>query len=89
MSNSAEFTEAADKVQRLNTKPSDSDLLVLYGLYKQASVGDVNTGRPGMFDLKGKAKWDAWNGNKGVSREEAEQRYIAKVNDLVQAHGLN
>jgi len=21
--------------------------------------------RPGMFDLKGKAKWDAWNKNKG------------------------
>ena len=28
-------------------------------------VGDVNIDRPGMFDLKGKAKWDAWNLNKG------------------------
>ena len=39
--------------------------LELYGLYKQGTEGDVSTSRPGMFDLKGKAKWDAWNSNKG------------------------
>jgi len=46
------------------------------GRYKQATVGDVNTARPGMFDLKGKYKWDKWNEQKGKSQEEAETEYI-------------
>jgi diazepam-binding inhibitor (GABA receptor modulating acyl-CoA-binding protein) len=59
-------------------------------LFKQATVGDVNTDRPGMLslDLKGKAKWDAWNGKKGMSREEAERTYVAKVQQLVDQYGL-
>ncbi|CAM9467960.1 unnamed protein product, partial [Phaeothamnion confervicola] len=51
----------------------------LYGLYKQANVGDVNTTRPGMFDVAGKAKWDAWNILKGKSKEEAMEAYIVEV----------
>jgi len=82
MSNSAEFTAAAERVKNLATKPSDQDLLELYGLFKQATVGDVNTERPGMMDFKGKAKWDAWNGRKGTSKEDAETAYIAKVVQL-------
>ena len=40
-----EFTEAADKVKNLKTKPNDTEMLELYGLFKQVTVGDVNTGR--------------------------------------------
>ena len=82
MTNSKAFTDAAEQAKQLPTKPSDADLLELYGLFKQATVGDCNTDRPGMFDLKGKAKWDAWNGKKGMSSEDAEGQYIAKVNEL-------
>ena len=88
--------------------------LQVYALYKQATIGDVNTSRPGMLDFKvanpipsreshsskheimntctilwkkslhwinlnfnliisllniqGKAKWDAWNGKKGMDQ---------------------
>lgn len=42
-------------------------------------MGDVNTSRPGMLDFKGKAKWDAWSKNKGMSKEEAEAKYIEEV----------
>lgn len=31
--------------------------LQLYGLYKQATVGDVNTSRPWSTDFVGTAKW--------------------------------
>ena len=44
--------------------------------------------RPGMLDFKGKAKWDAWNSNKGMAKEEAEKNYIAKVNSLVDQYGV-
>ena len=39
-----EFNKAAEEVKNLKQKPSDEDMLKLYGLYKQATVGDVNTG---------------------------------------------
>lgn len=36
-----------------------------------------------MFDLKGKAKWDRWNGKKGVSKDEAKKLYIAYATELL------
>merc|ERR1711893_385212 len=85
---SAEFNKAAEDVKKLKASPSNDDLLELYGLFKQATVGDCNTDRPGMFDLKGKAKWDAWNGRKGMSKEDAEKAYIEKANGLIASIGM-
>ena len=45
----AEFTKAAEDVKKLQTSPTDEELLELYGLYKQATVGDINTGEPARF----------------------------------------
>ncbi|KAK3824996.1 MAG: diazepam binding inhibitor-like protein [Benniella sp.] len=81
---SAEFEAAAEKIKTLKESPNNDNLLKLYGLYKQATVGDINTARPGMMslDLAAKAKWDAWNGKKGTSKEDAEKEYIALVAEL-------
>jgi len=76
------FNTAADEVTKLNSVPSNDEKLAVYGLYKQGTVGDCNTERPGMFDLKGKAKWDAWNALKGKGKEEAMTEYIALVEKL-------
>ena len=32
--------------------------------------------KPGFLDFKAKAKWEAWTGQKGKSKEEAMQEYI-------------
>ncbi|XP_077382307.1 acyl-CoA-binding protein-like isoform X3 [Festucalex cinctus] len=84
---SAEFEKAAEDVKNLKTRPSDQELLDLYGLYKQANVGDINTNRPGMLDMKGKAKWDAWNSRKGMSKEAAVSAYIALTKELISKLG--
>lgn len=42
-----------------------------------------------MFDLKGKAKWDAWNAKKGMSKDEAKRAYIARAASLIETYGLN
>lgn len=34
----------AEDVKKVKTRPTDQELLDLYGLYKQAIVGEVNTG---------------------------------------------
>jgi len=85
---SAEFLKAAEDVKNVKTKPTDKEMLELYGLYKQATVGDVNTDRPGMFDMTGKAKWDAWESRKGLSKEDAEKQYIVVSKRIVETYGL-
>ena len=78
------FQEAALKVTQLSKKPNDATLLELYALYKQATIGDTSTERPGFFDFVGKAKWDAWNSHKGTTKENAEKGYITLVQSLVE-----
>lgn len=80
---SAEFLKVAEDVKNLTVRPTDEELLNLYKYFKQATVGDCNTARPGMFDLKGKYKWDAWNALKGTSKEDAEKEYVKLAKELI------
>ncbi|XP_055071240.1 acyl-CoA-binding protein [Paramisgurnus dabryanus] len=84
----AAFQKAAEEVKQLKAKPTDAEMLEIYALYKQATVGDVNTARPGMLDFTGKAKWDAWEAKKGISKEAAVEAYIAKVEELKGKYGI-
>ncbi|BAF12450.2 Os03g0576600 [Oryza sativa Japonica Group] len=77
-----DFEEYAEKVKTLPESTSNEDKLILYGLYKQATVGDVNTSRPGIFAQRDRAKWDAWKAVEGKSKEEAMSDYITKVKQL-------
>eukprot|EP00193_Tetraselmis_chui_P022150 CAMPEP_0177776376 /NCGR_PEP_ID=MMETSP0491_2-20121128/14678_1 /TAXON_ID=63592 /ORGANISM="Tetraselmis chuii, Strain PLY429" /LENGTH=113 /DNA_ID=CAMNT_0019295159 /DNA_START=369 /DNA_END=711 /DNA_ORIENTATION=+ len=76
-----DFEAAAEEVKGF-TKVTDADKLILYGLFKQANVGDVEGDRPGMFSPTNRAKWDAWEKNKGMTKEKAMEDYIAKVAQL-------
>ena len=81
------FIDAQERVKKLSRRPSNAELLDLYGLYKQATEGDATGSRPGLLDPKGRAKFDAWNSRKGVARAEAKARYVALVADLVKELG--
>ncbi|XP_007424768.1 acyl-CoA-binding domain-containing protein 7 [Python bivittatus] len=84
----ADFETVAENVKKLKSKPTDDELKELYGLYKQATVGDINTECPGVLDLKGRAKWEAWNLKKGMSKEDAMKAYISKANEMIQKYGM-
>ncbi|XP_007057109.1 acyl-CoA-binding protein isoform X1 [Chelonia mydas] len=84
----AEFDKAAEEVKQLKSQPTDEEMLYIYSHFKQATVGDINTERPGFLDFKGKAKWDAWNALKGIPKEEAVKAYIAKVEELKGKYGI-
>ncbi|XP_065485173.1 acyl-CoA-binding domain-containing protein 7 [Caloenas nicobarica] len=84
----ADFDHAAEDVKKLKTTPTDEELKELYGLYKQATIGDINIECPGMLDLKGKAKWEAWNLKKGLSKEDAMKAYISKAKALVEKYEI-
>jgi acyl-CoA-binding protein len=77
------FADAQERVKTLTRRPSNEELLELYALYKQGSVGDAQGSRPGLFDLKGRAKYDAWAGKKGWSTDRAQQAYVDLVDRLL------
>eukprot|EP00406_Dinophysis_acuminata_P008822 CAMPEP_0179239018 /NCGR_PEP_ID=MMETSP0797-20121207/15248_1 /TAXON_ID=47934 /ORGANISM="Dinophysis acuminata, Strain DAEP01" /LENGTH=99 /DNA_ID=CAMNT_0020946335 /DNA_START=31 /DNA_END=330 /DNA_ORIENTATION=- len=47
-----------------------------YKFYKQATEGDVQGSQPWAVQIESRAKWDAWNSVKGMSKEEAMEGYI-------------
>jgi len=78
----AAFAQAQKDVKALTKRPSNEDLLALYSLYKQGETGDVDGKRPGMLDLVGRAKYDAWAKLKGTAKEAAMKQYVEKVKAL-------
>jgi acyl-CoA-binding protein len=84
MSNLIElFSKAQIDIKTLTEKPGNDDLLDLYSFYKQGSIGDVQGEKPGFFDFVGASKYDAWEAVKGMSQDDAMQKYIDKVTELV------
>lgn len=78
-----QFNQAAEDVKKLSSRPDNQTLLELYSLFKQATDGDVSGSRPGMLDVKGRAKFDAWAKKKGLSSDTAMKDYIALVTKLI------
>ena len=75
------FADAQAKIKPVTGLGNDV-LLELYALYKQATTGNATGDRPGMLDVKGRAKYDAWAKRKGMTKDAAMQAYI----DLVAKH---
>lgn len=83
MSLDDDFVSAQQRIKTLSSAPPPEKLLELYGLFKQAQQGDVAGKRPGMLDIKGRAKFDAWTSRKGMSQDDAKQAYVNLVDSLV------
>jgi acyl-CoA-binding protein len=81
-----QFDQAAERSKTLPQRPTNEELLQLYALFKQATEGDVSGERPGGFDFKNIAKYDAWEELKGKTKEQAQQEYIAFVDKLHQQY---
>ena len=82
MSLTEEFAQAQADVKSLAQRPDNDVLLKLYALYKQGAVGDVSGSRPGMLDVVGRAKYDAWKTVEGTSQEDAQRQYVALAREL-------
>lgn len=81
-----QFETAVIRSKELTKRPSNEELLMLYALFKQATDGDVSGDRPGGFDFKAIAKYDAWAEVKGKAKTEAMQEYIQLVERLQQQY---
>jgi acyl-CoA-binding protein len=76
------FQQAALDVQNLPERPDNPTLLRLYALYKQATEGDYHGRRPGVFDVVGHAKSEAWEQLRGLAPEDAMRQYVELVEHL-------
>ncbi|CAA86779.1 Delta(3),Delta(2)-enoyl-CoA isomerase [Caenorhabditis elegans] len=79
----ADFEKAQKNLKTLKEEPDNDVKLQLYGLFKQATAGDVQGKRPGMMDFVGRAKYDAWNTLKGQTQDEARANYAKLVGGLI------
>lgn len=78
----ARFETAAQEVQQLPKRPENDALLKLYALYKQATEGDVEGARPGLFPVEGRLKYDARARLKGLGNDAAMEQYVELVEQL-------
>ena len=50
--------------KNFSVKIRSDQVLKLYGLYKQATIGDCNEPAPSRLQVVANTKWKAWNANK-------------------------
>ena len=84
-----QFEAAVQQVNKLSDAEAAQHMTELYGLYKQATDGDVNM-KSGEVDADeadqasgpaglSQAQWESWDKYKGTSEEDAKRQYVAKV----------
>jgi len=76
------FKECCQFVADNTEKIDQIILLKLYSYYKQVTKGDASGGRPGVFNMKARAKYEEWESLLGITKEEAKQKYIDLVQNL-------
>ncbi|KAG6974315.1 hypothetical protein JG688_00003127 [Phytophthora aleatoria] len=79
----AVFERAAAELKAANVAVSDAHKLQLYGLFKQATVGDCNAAAPSAFRPVERAKWSSWHKLNGTSQQDAKRRYVQLVKTLL------
>ncbi|KAG3193201.1 hypothetical protein PC128_g10247 [Phytophthora cactorum] len=77
------FERAAAELMAANVAVSDAHKLQLYGLFKQATMGDCNAAAPSAFRPVERAKWSSWHKLNGTSQQDAKRRYVQLVKTLL------
>jgi diazepam-binding inhibitor (GABA receptor modulating acyl-CoA-binding protein) len=78
-----EFEKSVEQMRKKSTPTSDEDALILYGLYARVMAGECTELQPWSYQVVARARWEAWYKNRKLSREEAMEKYIEKVKDLM------
>lgn len=83
------FDLSAKMVKLLKPGATDTELLKLYGLFKQSNFGDCNITEPSkLFNLRENAKWNAWNSVKGLKKYDAMNKYSDIAMILIDKYGI-
>lgn len=78
------FNNSIELVKTCKRELTNDEKLLLYGLYKQSTIGDVNVSCPSMvFDYAGYKKWNSWKQNEGRTKCVAMNDYIDVVETIM------
>ncbi|EJP65717.1 acyl CoA binding protein [Beauveria bassiana ARSEF 2860] len=91
---SAAFKKAAEDSKKLLAKPSNDELLELYGPFLSTPPCAARRQLPDDMTwrrVQGKAKKNAWQKvvDEGISAETAQERYVALVEQLKTKYGFD
>ena len=79
-----QFEEYAQKIRDAKPNLDNDQKASVYGLFKQAKEGDNAADKPGMMSgFEAKGKWDAWEAQKGKSKEDAAGEYVELVKGIL------
>ena len=85
------FEQAIEYVRTLPPTGSvvlnNEQKLKFYGLYKQATIGDVEGTQPWAVQVETRAKWDAWEKNKGMDKDTAKAKYVEELTAFCTTYG--
>ncbi|KAK3082174.1 hypothetical protein LTS18_000104 [Coniosporium uncinatum] len=84
------FKKAVKESKTLKQQPNNDEMLELYGYFKIVQKEDISkAAKPGMFDLKGKAKYSAWQKvvDAKTTPDQADKKYVEAVNKLKTKYG--
>ncbi|ORX45334.1 ACBP-domain-containing protein [Hesseltinella vesiculosa] len=76
------FSNASAFLNSHNIQFPNEDKLKFYAFYKQATVGDCTSSKPGLLEFVARAKWDAWNKIKGMTADKAKEYYVELLTSL-------
>ena len=77
------FKKASENVKNLKNRPNNEILLQLYGLYKQATIGNINIPQPWAVQLEKRSKWDSWKMFENMQKPVAMTKYVEVVENLL------
>lgn len=82
------FEDAISAIKQLGYTAvlSNDELLELYSLYKQSTIGNINISKPYIWNTTDRSKWEAWKTKENISCYEAKQLYIKYVQHLHKIH---
>ncbi|CAF0943048.1 unnamed protein product [Adineta ricciae] len=82
------FNRAVTTIQNLPAdgiiQPSNLTKLIFYGLYKQALLGPCKEARPSVFNYVSRAKWEAWDRCRTMTKEQAMLAYIDEIRKIIE-----
>ena len=85
-----DFQKMADEVSR-SSSLQQGDMLLLYGLYKQATIGNIedsDCGVPSKFNVVAYAKYQAWKKFSGIPSDAAKMQYVEVARQLLKEGGM-
>lgn len=83
------YATAVTTSKTLNQKPSNDELLRMYGMFKYVKEGNAIGNAPNMlWNAAGNYKWHEWQKYDNRDPNEVREEYIAYVNSLVAKYGV-